>query len=60
MIEKASVAKEENLVPLGLTIGGKMVKSVRQGEAICYDDIELDEELCIVKLRREQDRLVYG
>jgi len=60
MIEKASIAKEENLVPLGLTIGGKMIKPVKDGEAIRYNDIELDEEQCIVKLRREQDNIVYG
>jgi len=58
MIEKASVAKDENLVPLGLSIGGKITKPVKMGEAVPYDAIELDEEKLIVKLRREQDNML--
>lgn len=60
LIEKAEVARQQNLVPLGLTIGGKLIKSVKQGEPLCYDDIELDEEQLIVKLRCQQDTMVYG
>ncbi|MDO9546262.1 MAG: hypothetical protein Q7J07_05880 [Pelolinea sp.] len=60
MIEKAVIAKEQNLVPLGLTVGGKIVKPVKIGEAVSYDAIELDEEKLIVKLRREQDKMISG
>jgi predicted homoserine dehydrogenase-like protein len=60
MIEKVIIAKEQNLVPLGLTVGGKIVKPVKMGEAISYDDIELNEDKLIVKLRREQDRIIAG
>ncbi len=60
MIEKASVAHEENLVPLGCSVGGKIVKPVKAGQAISYSDIELKEDSLIVKLRREQDKLVWG
>ena len=60
MIEKASVAREQNLVPLGLVVGGKIVNPVKKGEAISYDDIELNEDQLIVKLRREQDKMVFG
>jgi predicted homoserine dehydrogenase-like protein len=60
MIEKAEVAREENLVPLGLTIGAIIKNPIKQGEAICYSDIELDESQLIVKLRREQDKLLFG
>jgi len=60
MIERAEVAREQNLVPLGLTIGAKIKNPIKQGEAICYFDIELDETQTIVKLRREQDRMLYG
>ncbi len=59
MIEKASVAHAENLVPFGLTVGGTILKPVKMGEAIRYDEIELKDDL-IVKLRREQDKLIYG
>ena len=60
MIEKAVIAKEQNLVPLGLTVGGKIVKPVKMGEAISYDAIELNEDELIVKLRREQDKIIAG
>jgi len=32
---------------------------VKMGGAIRYDEIELKDDL-IVKLRREQDKLIYG
>jgi predicted homoserine dehydrogenase-like protein len=60
MIEKASVARAENLVPLGITIGGTLTRDVKAGQALSYDDIELVESQTIVKLRREQDAMVYG
>jgi predicted homoserine dehydrogenase-like protein len=60
MIEKAEVAHAENLVPLGLTIGGTITHAVKAGEAVKYSDIELVESQTIVKLRREQDAMVYG
>ena len=60
MIEKAKVAREHNLVPLGLTLGGKIINPIKQGEPICYDDIELDEDQLIVKLRHQQDTMIYG
>lgn len=59
MIEKASVAHEKNLVPLGCSIGGVMKKAVKKGQAISYDDIDLDEDQLIVKMRKEQDKLVF-
>jgi len=58
MIEKAEVSKEQNLVPLGLTVGGTLVKPVKKGEAVRYEDIELNEDQFIVKLRKEQDKMV--
>lgn len=58
MIEKASVAYDQGLVPMGLTVGGKIVKPVKMGTAIRYEDIALKEDDLIYKLRREQDKLV--
>ena len=59
MIEKASIAREQNLVPMGLTVGGEIVKPVKMGEAIRYEDIALKEDDLICKLRREQDILIF-
>ncbi len=60
MIEKTITAKEQNLVPLGISVGGTMQKSVKMGEPIRYDDITLRENDLIVKLRREQDKMVLS
>jgi predicted homoserine dehydrogenase-like protein len=60
MIEKASVAREQNLVPLGVAVGGVIQKPVKMGEAIRYEDIALREDDLIVKLRRAQDKMVFG
>ncbi|MCD6356407.1 MAG: hypothetical protein J7L66_03885 [Anaerolineaceae bacterium] len=60
LIEKVSIAKEENLVPLGISVGGKIIRPVKMGEAVSYDDIELVEDNLIVKLRREQDKMISG
>jgi predicted homoserine dehydrogenase-like protein len=60
MIDKAAVAFEQNFVPLGLVVGGVMRKPVKMGEAIRYEDIDLNEEDLIVKLKREQDKMVVG
>ncbi|MDX9865547.1 MAG: hypothetical protein RBT34_12155 [Anaerolineaceae bacterium] len=60
MIEKASVSHEQNLLPLGISYGAVLKNDVVMGEAVSYDDVELNEDLLIVKLRREQDKMVYG
>lgn len=60
MIEKASVAREQNLLPLGLAVGATLKNDVRMGEALTYDDVELVEGQTIQHLRRMQDHLIYG
>ena len=57
MIERASVAREQNLVPLGLTHGAVLTRNVEEDEAITYDDVELQESEA-VKLRRLQDAAI--
>ncbi|MCW5888435.1 MAG: hypothetical protein KIT07_09960, partial [Anaerolineales bacterium] len=58
MIEKASVARQQNLLPLGLAVGATLVNDVPMGQALRYEDVQLDESQLIVKLRRAQDELV--
>jgi predicted homoserine dehydrogenase-like protein len=57
LIENASVAAEQNLLPLGLAQGAVMKTDVAKGEAIRYDQVELDHSLMIVHLRAIQDRM---
>ena len=57
-IEQAEVARQEGLLPLGLAPGCTLVNDVSQGIAIRYADVEIDETLTIVQLRRLQDQMV--
>jgi predicted homoserine dehydrogenase-like protein len=59
MIEKASVAKNENLLPLGLAVGATLKTDIPMGKAIMYADVELDNSQLICELRRKQDHLLY-
>jgi predicted homoserine dehydrogenase-like protein len=56
LIERADVARQEGLLPLGLAPGSRLRRDVNQGEPITYADVELDESLTIVHLRRLQDQ----
>jgi predicted homoserine dehydrogenase-like protein len=42
-------------LPVGLAPGAKLVRNVDAEQIIRYDDVELDESMTIVQLRREQD-----
>ncbi len=54
--EKAAVAREENLLPLGLSSGARLKQEVAQGAAISYDMVELDGDSFVYQLRELQDR----
>ncbi len=56
-LETYDIAKQENLVPIGLiNENTKVIKDVKMGDTITYEDILLDNSY-ICKLRREQDGL---
>ena len=57
LIEKAGIARAENLLPLGLADDIKLKFDVSQGEAISYDMVELNEDSFVLKLRRLQDAI---
>ncbi len=58
MIERADVARRDNLLPLGLAPGSRLVKDVPMGAPVTYDDVQIDDSLTIVHLRRLQDQQV--
>jgi len=58
MIEKASVANQENLLPLGLAVGATLKTDIPMGTVLRYDDVELDNSQLICKLRRKQDKML--
>ena len=55
--DNALDAKRDNLVPIGLVAGARIIKPIGVGELLTYDHVELDEESFIVHLRRQQDEL---
>jgi len=59
-IERADLARRENLLPLGLATGARIVNDLEAGTPLTYADVALDESLTITCLRREQDALFFG
>ncbi len=57
LIDLAETARQQHTLPMGLTPGAKMVRSVKAGEVITWDDVQLDEASTVVRLRRQQDEL---
>ncbi len=60
VIERAVVARRENLLPLGLASGAQIVNDLQAGAPLTYGDVALDESYTIPSLRREQDTLMFG
>lgn len=56
-IEKAEIARGVNALPTGLAPDAVMVKPVKAGDVITWQDVKLDENQTVVKLRREQDAM---
>ena len=59
LIEKATIAKAENLLPLGLAYGVKLKQDVPAGAVITYDMVDLNPDSFIYKLRQLQDATVW-
>ena len=57
VMDLASTARRKNALPMGLSPDAKIVKPVMKGEIITWDDVELNENSDVVRLRREQDKL---
>lgn len=57
VMELASTSRKLNALPVGLSPEARIVKPIKAGEIITWDDVSLDEDSPVVKLRREQDVL---
>lgn len=55
LAEKAEIAKEENLLPIGLAEDIRVIRRIPEDGVITYDDVELNEDSFLLKLRRMQD-----
>jgi predicted homoserine dehydrogenase-like protein len=55
VIDRAAEARRLNALPAGLAPATRVVRPVAAGQIVTWDDVELDEESDVVRLRREQD-----
>jgi len=60
LIERAEIARAQNLLPLGLAERVKLKQAVPQGTAISYDMVDLNEDSFVLNLRRLQDATVWA
>jgi predicted homoserine dehydrogenase-like protein len=58
VMDLADRARELNALPVGLSPGAKLVQPVKAGQVITWEDVSLDEESAVVKLRRQQDEVI--
>ena len=54
VLERADIAQRDQLIPIGLTGGAEVIREVRDGDALTYNDVCLTDSF-IGKLRRIQD-----
>jgi len=56
VMDRAETVRKTNGLPAGLAPGAKLIRPVIKGEIITWEDVLLDEESIVVKLRRQQDQ----
>jgi len=56
VMDTAAEARRLNGLPTGLAPGATIVRDVPEGEIVTWDDVRLDEQSTVVKLRRRQDQ----
>ncbi len=57
VMDRAEEARRLNVLPVGLAPGAEVVRPVAVGEVVTWDDVKLDEDSVVVKLRHQQDEL---
>jgi predicted homoserine dehydrogenase-like protein len=57
VIDRAEEARALDALPVGLAPGAAIVRPVAAGAIVTWDDVRLDEESTVVKLRRQQDAM---
>lgn len=55
LIERAEVAKAQNLLPFGFAYEARLTADVKKGEAIRWDQVHVDEDSFLLKLWRLQE-----
>jgi len=60
LIDRAETATRLNALPAGLAPGAEVLRPIPANEIVTWQDVGLDEESVLVKLRRQQDSLQSG
>jgi predicted homoserine dehydrogenase-like protein len=55
LIDRYEVAREEQLLPIGLAKGARVIRPVGKDEPITLEDVELHEPSTVLSLRRLQN-----
>jgi predicted homoserine dehydrogenase-like protein len=59
-IMTAGEARSAKAIPCGMLTGAKVLKPIKKGELISYDNVALPAGSRLAELRARQDKLVYG
>ena len=57
LMDRAEEFRRLNALPVGLAVGAQVKQAIPAGQVITWDDVKLDEESTVVKLRRRQDSM---
>ena len=57
LIEKAEIARAQNLVPIGLTQGAEVIREIPEDGMVTYENVRLPESFALDLRRRQDSRL---
>jgi len=57
--ENADVVQQENLLPIGLAESAILKRPIAKDQCLTFDDVELDENLLVMQLYREQTAMFF-
>jgi predicted homoserine dehydrogenase-like protein len=57
--ENANVARQENLLPIGLAEGAIVKRDLPRDYVLTFDDVEFPEDNLVLKLYREQTEMFF-
>jgi len=60
VIENAPISAKENLLPMGVSEGCRLLRDIPKDHPITYADIELPQGRLCDQLRAQQDRYFAG
>lgn len=54
-MDRADEVRRLNALPVGLAVGAQVLNAISAGQVVTWDDVKLDEDSTVVKLRRQQE-----